>query len=60
VVERAMQAARVSRRLARRARSPSIVRAPWRSSLSRSLQVQKIDSMRWRMVERWGPLSGSS
>src|SRR5215203_1637460 len=27
---------------------------------SRSLAVQKIDSMRWRMAEMRGPLSGSS
>jgi hypothetical protein len=37
---------------------PSRVRAPWRSRVSRSLQVQKIDSIRCRIGARWGPLSG--
>ena len=32
-----------------RSRMPSRVRAPWRSRVSRSLQVQKIDSIRWRI-----------
>src|SRR5674476_1087689 len=46
---RLMQAARQRKRARMRSRSPAMVRAPWRSRVSRSLQVQKIDSMRWRM-----------
>src|SRR5215211_2561805 len=33
---------------------------PWRSSVRMSLRLWKTDSMRWRIEERWSPLSGSS
>ena len=43
-----------------RARRPCRVRARWRSRPRRSLSVQKIDSMRWRIRESAGPRAGSS
>ena len=57
---RLMQAARASRRMATRAKRLGGVRAPWRSRFSRSLQVQKTDSIRCRMGARCGPVGGSS
>ena len=36
------------------------MRAPWRSRVKMSLQVWKIDSMRWRIGARCGPRPGSS
>ena len=39
---------------------PGRVRAPWRSRVSRSLQVQKIDSIRWRIGARCGACPVSS
>ena len=41
-----------------RALRPGRVRAPWRSRVSRSLQVQKIDSIRWRIGARCGLVAG--
>src|SRR5215207_3721452 len=54
-----MQAARASRRVATRAKRLRGLRAPWRSSVSRSLQVQKTDSIRCRIGARCGPVCGS-
>ena len=43
-----------------RALRPWRVRVLWRSSPRRSLRVQKIDSMCWRIGARCGPCPGSS
>src|ERR1017187_1895208 len=51
----AMAAASAAKRATRRTRRFSRVRAPCRSRVKMSLQVWKIDSMRWRIGARWGP-----
>src|SRR4051812_8490871 len=51
---RVMQAASASSLTAIRAKRLRGVRAPWRSRLSRSLQVQKTDSIRCLIGARWG------
>jgi hypothetical protein len=43
-----------------RSLSPWSVRAPWRSRVRMSLQVQKMLSMRWRIGARCGRGPGSS
>src|SRR5687767_14806676 len=42
------------------AHAQAVQRVPWRSSPSRSLQVQKIDSMRWRIGAKCGAWPDSS
>ena len=56
---RLIAAASVRKRLVMRVRRPCRLRAPWRSSVSRSLSVWKIDSIRCRIGARWGLRPGS-
>src|SRR5512135_2617482 len=51
-------AASAANRAHRRTRRLERVRAPWRSRVRMSLQVWKIDSIRWRIGARCGPRPG--